>query len=376
MEKSDENFLQKAEHLAGIERWREAVPLLIKVVAKNPQHFHANCLLSLCHYNLKDYEKALEFAEKAIAAEPEEEWGHRLRSVALTEKGRKKEALKSAEEAVRLEPGEPHALQTLVYALLNCGKKRRAEEIALKLRELFPETEMTFFTLGNVYLQFGYARQAEQCFREALHINPNSSDARNNLGVALLRQNQADENSLFKSNNLSILDTSAKEEIHRHFTEAIKLEPTHETAAENLKNQFSYSNILYSLLVFVPFVLIAFFVTPGMTVLMILIGIYTFLKLFFEIRKKKKQLTPEMKMFLKSSAGKSLTYRFEEFSGFAGNIYKKTWKPHALAFFALILCHINFGTTASYSSRTWNQGLAYLLIIVSVIWLQVEISKD
>ncbi len=103
MEKSDENLLQKAEQLADIERWREAVPLLAKVIAKNPQHFHANCLLSLCHYNLKDFPAALEYAERAIAAEPEQEWGHRLRSVALTEQGRKKDALKSAEEAVRLE---------------------------------------------------------------------------------------------------------------------------------------------------------------------------------------------------------------------------------------------------------------------------------
>lgn len=376
MEKFDENHLQKAEHLANIERWREAVPLLINVIGKNPQHFRANCLLSLCHYNLKDYEKALGFAEKAIAAEPEEEWGHRLRSVALTGKGKKKEALKSAEEAVRLAPDEPFALQTLTYALLSCDKKKRAEEIALKMRELFPEMEITFFTLGNVYLRFGYAHQAEECFREALRINPNSADARNNLGVALMRQNQTEENKLFKANNLSILDTSDKEEIHSHFTEAIKLEPTNETAAKNLKNQFSYFNILYSCLVFIPIVLIAFFVAPGMTVLMILIGTYSFLKLFFEIRKKKKRLTPEMQMFLKSSAGESLTYRFEEFSVFARSFYQKTWKPHVLAFFALIICYTNFGAAASYSSQSWNQGVAHLLVVVSVIWLQVEIKKD
>ncbi|MDQ3713801.1 MAG: tetratricopeptide repeat protein [Acidobacteriota bacterium] len=324
MEKSDENFLHKAEHLAEIERWREAVPLLIKVIAKNPQHFHANCLLSLCHYNLKDFQKGLEYAERAIAAEPEEEWGHRLRSVALTEQGRKKEALKSAEEAVRLEPSETSALQTLIYALLNCGKNKRAEEIALKMRDFFPEMEMTFFALGNVYLQNGNSYEAERCFREALRLNPNSADARNNLGVALLRHSQAAENSLFKPNNLSILNTVGEDEIQQHFTEAVKLEPTNEAAAENLKNQFSYYNVLYGLLVFIPFVLIAFFVVPVMTVLMTLLGVYGFLKLFFEVRRRRKQLAPELRMFLKTPPEKSLTYRFEEFSVFAKSIYKKT----------------------------------------------------
>ncbi len=324
METSDEKLLQKAEHLAEIERWREAVPLLTKVIAKSPQDFRANCLLSLCHYNLKDFPAALEYAERAIAAEPEEEWGHRLRSVALTEQGRKKEALRAAEEAVRLDPDESFALQTLINALLSCGKNKRAEEIALKMRELFPEMELTFFALGNVYLQRGNTYEAEHCFREALRLNPNSADARNNLGVALLRQNQAADNSLFKSSNLSILKTGGEEdEIQRHFTEAVKLEPTNETAAENLKNQFSYFNVLYGGLVFIPFLFIAFFIAPGMTILMMLLGIYGFLKLFFEVRRKRKRLAPELQMFLKVPAGKGINYRLEEFIPFAKSIYKK-----------------------------------------------------
>jgi len=377
MEKADEKILQKAEHLAEIERWREAVPLLAKVIAKNSQHFHANCLLSLCHYNLKDFPAALEDAERAIAAEPEEEWGHRLRSVALTEQGKKKEALKAVEEAVRLDPDEPFALQTLIYALLNLGKNKRAEEIALRMRESFPEMELTFFALGNVYLQSGNTYEAEHCFREALRLNPNSADARNNLGVALLRQNQAADNSLFKSNNLSILNADSEEdEIQRHFTEAVKLEPTNETAAENLKNQFSYFNVLYGGLVFIPFILIVFFVAPAMTVLMTLLGFYGFLKLLFEIRRKRKQLTPELRMFLKTSMGKGLIYRLEEFTAFAKSIYQKTWKPHALAFFALVICYGDFGATANFGSRNINQALAYILIIVSGIWLQSELRKD
>jgi Flp pilus assembly protein TadD len=152
-----------------------------------------------------------------------------------------------------------NALQTLIYALLSCGKKKRAEEVALQMRELFRETEMTFFAFGIVYLQSGNFYKAEHFFREALRLNPNFGDPRNNLGMALQRQSQATENSLFKSNKLSALNTGDEEKIERDFTEAVKLEPTNETAAENLKNQFSYFNILYGCQVFIPIDFIAFF---------------------------------------------------------------------------------------------------------------------
>jgi tetratricopeptide (TPR) repeat protein len=376
MDEKLEKLISKAEHLAEIERWSDAIPFLLKALAQNPQNFQANCLLSLCHYSLNELEKAIELAERAIAAAPEEEWGHRLRSIALSEIGRKKEALKSAEEAARLAPFEPFALQTLVNAYLSANKTRKAEEIAVKMRENFPEMEVTFFALGNVYLQKGDNYEAEKCFREALKLNPNSSDARNNLGVALLRQSQSEDTSLFKSSNLSILNSESEENFHEHFKEAIKLNPNHELAADNLKNQFSYFNVLYVFLVFLPFLSIAFFVAPGMTVVFSLFWFFGVIKVFWNTLKKRKNLSPELKMFLKSSSQKGLIYRFKEFTKFAAVIYKKTWKPHVLAIFAVIICHIEFGETIRGSSRTWNQGLAYILIVVSIIWVSVEMKKD
>lgn len=371
MEKSYEKLLEKAEHLAEIGRWREAVPLLVKIIAADAQNFYANCLLSLCHYHLQNFRQAVEFAERAIAAEPEEEWGHRLRSVALMELGEKKEGLRSAEEAVKLAPDEPFALQTLVNALLTCNKTRRAKEIALQMRDEFPEMEASFFTLGNVCLQSGDPYEAEQCFREALRLNPTSSDARNNLGVALMRQDAKNKNTLFKSENLSIIETQ-EDEIQKHFTEAVKLDPNHATAAENLKNQFSYFNILYALLSLIPFAVIIFFVAPGMTILLLLLALYSFVKLIFEVRKKRKNLAPEMRMFLKSER-KGIAHRWDEFQSFAANLHVKTWKPHALAIAALILAHIRFGAS---SGRSWNHGVAFILVIVSVYWLQSQLNKD
>lgn len=366
MEKNIETLLQKAEHLVEIERWREAVPPLLKVLGQNPEHFQANCLLGACHFYLKNYVEALEFTEKAIAVAPDDEWGHRLRSIILGEMGRKKEALKSAEEAVRLNPFELFGWQALTNAYLNCNKILKAKETAIKMREHFPESEYSFFSLGNVYLQAGNPYEAEKSFREALRLDPNFSDARNNLGVALLRQRKSDEISLF--------NTPSEDEIRQHFSEAVKLEPENEIAAENLKSQYSYRYALYSFLSFLPFYTLAFFIAPGWSIIIFLISFFGIAKLLRDIRRKRKDFSPEMLLFLKSK--KCFPIYFDEFLKFAAQIYKKTWKPHALLIFAVILCHMNFGETAGNSSRTWNQAVAWILLIVSLIWLNSEISKD
>src|SRR5687768_250740 len=181
MNENSERLLEKAEYLTEIERWNEAIPLLIKVIAQNPEQFQANCLLAFCYYSLRDFENARLFAEKAVSVAPDEEWGHRLRSVVLTEQGKKKEALKAAAEAARLAPYEPFALQVLANAYLGVNKPQKAQEIAEKMRETAPESEFSYFTLGNVYLTRGDNYEAENCFREALRLNPNFADARNNL---------------------------------------------------------------------------------------------------------------------------------------------------------------------------------------------------
>ncbi len=374
MKSERDNLLIKAEHLTEIERWTEAIPILFKVLAQNPQHFRVICLLSLCYHSLEDYQKALEFSEKAITIAPDEEWGHRLRSVALGEQGKNNEALKSAEEAVRLAPYEPLALQNLVNAFLNAKKVRKAEKIALKMRELFPDSEASFFALGNVYLQRGNNYEAESCFREILHINPNSVDARNNLGVALLRQKQNEENSLFKSSNLSLFQKDEENEIHKHFTEAIKLEPTNKTVAENLRSEFDYFYVFYGFLVLVPFIVIAFFVAPGMTIFMIIIIIISFFNLLWKVGRNRKNLSAEMKMFIKTSSGKSALRRFNEFIQIVQRVFIKTWKPHLLVLVALFLRYFN-GMPKLYTTN-WNDSAAYILLIISMIWLASEIRKD
>ena len=372
MDDATENLLEKAEYLTEIERWQEAIPLLLKVLARSPENFQANCLLSLCHFHLGDHGKALEFAETGIQAAPDEEWGHRLRSIALNGQGRKKEAVKSAEEAARLAPYEPFALQALANAYLEIRQPRKAQSAAEKMCEIAPEMESSHFTLGNVYLARGHHYQAENCFREALRINPNFADARNNLGVAILRQTDQ-AGSFNKPAKISILQTAEADEVHTHFSEAMKLEPGNEVAAENLRFQFDYLVVIYGLLIFVPFLLLAFFIAPGWTILIALIGAATILKQLWEVFQKRRNLSPELKMFLRSTR-KGAFKRFGEFYAIIRRVLRRTWKPHLLAALALGFRFL-YGMPNFHKSG-WNDYAAYVLLIAAIIWFVSELRKD
>lgn len=373
MNDQSESLLEKAEYLTEIGRWNEAIPLALKVLARDPQNFQASAVLSLCHYHLKNYDKALEFAESAIAAAPDEEWGHRLRSIALTGLGKHKEAVKSAEEAVRLAPYEPFALQVLANVYLEVRQARKALEAAEQMRELAPESETTFFTLGNVHLARGNNHEAENCFRDALRINPNFADARNNLGVALLRQRE--NNSAFnKPSSISIFQTADKEEeIHTHFSEAMRIEPGNEVAAENLRHQFDYLLSIYGFLVFAPFLSLAFLITPGWIVLLAFLGVLGILKQFWEVFQKRRNLSPELRLFLKATR-KNPRQRVDEFFAIVKRFFKKTWKPHLVA--ALALCLRLLYGMPKFSQTGWNDYLAYILLFAAAVWLISELRKD
>ncbi|HRH44329.1 MAG TPA: hypothetical protein PKY82_22030, partial [Pyrinomonadaceae bacterium] len=70
MTEKDSKLLFKAQNLTEIERWQDAIPLLLQFIAQNPQNYQATCLLSLCYYNLEETETALDLAQKAIAIQP------------------------------------------------------------------------------------------------------------------------------------------------------------------------------------------------------------------------------------------------------------------------------------------------------------------
>jgi tetratricopeptide (TPR) repeat protein len=279
--------------------------------------------------------------------------------------GRHRDALKSAEEAARLEPEEPMALHALTNARLQLKKNKKAKESAEMMLELAPELDATHFTMGNVQLACGDNHLAEQSFREALRINPNSADARNNLGVAVLRQKTNTAASIFGFSSNSII--TPEESTAEHFHGALKLEPGNELAAENFRSQYSYAIAVVPIFAFIPFMMMTFVVIPLGT--LISLGITTFwsIRAVLDVRRKRADLSAEMQAFVKAKPFWGEDGVLDVFAQTMWASFLKTWKPHVLALAALVIHSSGwFGNMRAVST---------LMMIGAFWWLVFESRK-
>ena len=217
---------RRADLLMEVGRNGEALPLLDQALRLSPDNARLMCRTSLAHFNLKDYQRALEFANRAIEADPNEEWGHRLRSVVFMRLAKYKssstiahqhEALNSALEAVRLGPREPLALSNLCGAQLAAGRTAEARQTAELMLSIAPDNPGSHEAMALVRInEKNWFEAAHHC-RMALAIDPASNAAMNNLGLTLLRSGQTDE-------------------AVKHFFESARLDPSNELIKGNLND--------------------------------------------------------------------------------------------------------------------------------------------
>ncbi len=223
----DWNCLARAEALIEIERWREAIHELHKLLEFAPENYRALCLMAQCFYQLGEHNEGLSWSNRAIAVLPNNEWAHRLQACIYRKQGRKKQALKAANEAVRISPNEPFALHILACSQIDWNLIAEAEKNALHLREIAPESRYGHSALGHIAMNRKKFAEAETHFRRVLEIDPLSWDAMNNLGWVVLKQSQ-------QGFNFSLRKERRKEAIEC-FRRAVHLNPTEQLSKTNLK---------------------------------------------------------------------------------------------------------------------------------------------
>src|SRR5688572_20675032 len=91
-------YIERAEFLIEVGRWREALHELHRHISAYPDSYDAYCQTAICHFRLKEYQLALDMTKKAVEIDPESEWAYRLRSLIFSENGEAKRAL----DAVRI----------------------------------------------------------------------------------------------------------------------------------------------------------------------------------------------------------------------------------------------------------------------------------
>ncbi|HVS18542.1 MAG TPA: tetratricopeptide repeat protein [Planctomycetota bacterium] len=218
--------IERARMLLEVERHEEAARELTQFVADEPEHAGAHALLALSLASMERWEDALAAARKAVGLAPEWPRGHYVLGLVLRDVGRSKEALSSAREARRLGPEDPdvHALVAVCFAALERWKEVLGS--ARRGLELDPEHVDCLNLRANALRILGRTDDARDALDTALAAQPDDPHTHTSYGFARLQEG----------------DSQAALE---HFREALRLDPSSETARAGLAEALKASNPLY-----------------------------------------------------------------------------------------------------------------------------------
>lgn len=210
----------KAIQLYKMHKFQLALEELDTLLAKEPNTARAYSLKALAYMELKQVDKAIENAQKAVGLGPDDSYTHHVLSMVylnLTTDYKKAEAsvrealrlnpedaeyfetmavikinkreyaeaLTYSEKGLQIDPQNADCLSTRALALSKLGKSRYADDNVKEALKIDPENSSTLVKTGWVYLEKGDYKKALETFKDALKTNPDSEYARNGLIGAL-----------------------------------------------------------------------------------------------------------------------------------------------------------------------------------------------
>jgi tetratricopeptide (TPR) repeat protein len=176
--------LERAQHLCELYRFPDAATLLSEIIAGEPRHAHAWCLMARAQLGQDRPRAALQAARAAGSLAPDQEWPRRLESMALVHLERDDEAADAAEHAVRLAPDRWYGHAQLAHALSHL--KRRLDDARAAADQsliLGPHEAGAHIASGAVAAADGRRADAIVAFTSALDIDPQNSVAHAELAV-------------------------------------------------------------------------------------------------------------------------------------------------------------------------------------------------
>ncbi|WP_369144184.1 tetratricopeptide repeat protein [Streptomyces sp. R44] len=187
--------LARAEALYETGRYAQAGELVARHLATEPEDAEALVLLARCHHRAGDRAAALTAVDQALRAEPELLGGWLMRVHILLAGRRFQEAEATARHAVELAPNHWGTHYALGTALAEHAEHARtpartveAYEAARTAVGLAPEEDAAHFLVGLTAQRRGDHATAQRAYETTLRLNPQSSEAHNNLSLLRLRR--------------------------------------------------------------------------------------------------------------------------------------------------------------------------------------------
>ncbi len=161
----------------------EAIALLEDARLKHPGVVELDLALGAAYQTSGDFEAAEESYRKALRADPGSTAAHTNLAALLLAADRPLDAEQYARRAVELD-GASYALITLADILNRLARYDESIVIARKASQLYPQTPEAFNALGVALLRMGRGQAAIEALSTALELKPDFVEALHNLGSA------------------------------------------------------------------------------------------------------------------------------------------------------------------------------------------------
>lgn len=153
------------------------------ILSKNPGSFLALTNLGVMAHDRGEYDKAIEYYERAIKYKPDHAEAFNNIGNSLMKMNRPEAAVEAIKKAIELEPKNPKFYNNLGNALNQQGLKFMAMEQYEKALELYPEYVHAYYNMGNALHSMKRFKESEKWFLSALERDPYHKQSWNMLGV-------------------------------------------------------------------------------------------------------------------------------------------------------------------------------------------------
>lgn len=199
----------------------------------------------------------------ALSADPEDALAHSLLALALSGQKKEAEALSEARSGVELGPNVSYTHYVLGALLLDRDRDAEAERCAREAVRLDPEDADYRGFLARVHFSRKEWAKAVGAAEEGLALEPDNVDCLNIRGLALVQLGRrgeageaidaalAREPDNPQSHNVkgwALLHAGKHEEALAHFQEALRVDPTMESARDGVVEALKARNIVYRLM--------------------------------------------------------------------------------------------------------------------------------
>ncbi|RSS79591.1 tetratricopeptide repeat protein [Streptomyces sp. WAC06614] len=178
--------LDRAEAYLDLGRYQQAAALASQHLAQHPDDASALIVLARCQRHLEQLPAGLATVDEALRLTPDDPFAWMLRADTLSRMGRHQEAVAAAHRTVECGPLFWWSHHTYALVLERSGNRALRMDgytAALRAVELGPQEASAHFMLGLVAHRLGDHRTARSAYTTTLRLDPQSSEAHNNLAM-------------------------------------------------------------------------------------------------------------------------------------------------------------------------------------------------